>query len=196
MAGMNINFQQVARGLLRGYRVVQRLQRETGRTSSGPSTSTTARDSPGSQQRSSSPSSSHSSGRGLSGEYPGDYRGRVAVSYAPDPDGEPDPGEIVWTWVPYEEDHSRGKDRPVLIVGHDGPYLLVLMLTSKDRNNASSSDADYLDIGTGAWDRDGRPSEVKLDRVIRVRPEDVRREGAVLPKDRFDGVARGLERRG
>ena len=54
----------------------------------------------------------------------------------------------------------------------------------------------HLDIGTGAWDRDGRPSEVKLDRVIRVRPEDVRREGAVLPKDRFDDVARGLERRG
>ncbi|WP_372521259.1 type II toxin-antitoxin system PemK/MazF family toxin [Marinobacter nauticus] len=70
----------------------------------------------------------------------------MAVSYAPAPDGEPDPGEIVWTWVPYEEDHSRGKDRPVLIVGHDGPYLLVLMLTSKDRNNASSSDADYLDM--------------------------------------------------
>ena len=118
------------------------------------------------------------------------------MSYAPDPDGQPDPGEIVWTWVPYEEDHSRGKDRPVLIVGREGQYLLVLMLTSKDRNNAASADADYLDIGTGAWDRDGRPSEVKLDRVIRVRSEDVRREGAVLPRDRFDDVARGLERRG
>ena len=128
--------------------------------------------------------------------YPGDYTGRPEIVYDPHPDGRPDPGEVVWTWVPYEEDHSRGKDRPVLIVGHDGPYLLVLMLTSKDRNNASSSDADYLDIGTGAWDRDGRPSEVKLDRVIRARPEDVRREGAVLPKDRFDDVARGLERRG
>ena len=195
MAGMNINFQQVARGLLRGYRVVQRLQRESGRASSGPSTSTTARDQPGSQHRSSAPSSSRGSRSGMSGEYPGDFCGRVAVSYAPDPDGEPDPGEIVWTWVPYEEDHSRGKDRPVLIIGHDDPYLLVLMLTSKDRNNASSSDADYLDIGTGAWDLDGRPSEVKLDRVIRVRPEDVRREGAVLPRDRFDDVARGLERR-
>ena len=133
---------------------------------------------------------------GNTGAYPGDYTGALDAVYGPRPDGRPDPGEIVWTWVPYEEDHSRGKDRPVLIVGHDGPYLLVLMLTSKDRNNASSSDADYLDIGTGAWDRDGRPSEVKLDRVIRVRPEDVRREGAVLPKDRFDDVARGLERRG
>lgn len=191
-----MNFQQVARGLLRGYRIVQRLQRESGRARSGPSTSTTARDRPGSQHSPSRQSSARPAEGGLSGEYPGDFRGRVPVTYAPDPDGRPDPGEIVWTWVPYEEDHSRGKDRPVLIVGREGQYLLVLMLTSKDRNNATSADADYLDIGTGAWDRDGRPSEVKLDRVIRVRSEDVRREGAVLPRDRFDDVARGLERRG
>ncbi|MCT1600726.1 type II toxin-antitoxin system PemK/MazF family toxin [Kocuria sp. p3-SID1433] len=193
---MNINFRQVARGLLRGYRVVQRLQRESDRARKGPSTSTTARDRPDSRHSPSRPSSSVRSEGGLSGEYPGDFRGRVPVAYAPDPDGEPDPGEIVWTWVPYEEDHSRGKDRPVLIVGRQEPYLLVLMLTSKDRNNATSSDRDYLDIGTGAWDREGRPSEVKLDRVIRVRPEDVRREGAVLPRDRFETVAQRLEGRG
>lgn len=196
IAAMNINFQQVARGLLRGYRVVQRLQRESDRARKGPSTSTTARDRPDLQHSPSRPSSSRRSEGGLSGEYPGDFRGRVPVGYAPDPDGEPDPGEIVWAWVPYEEDHSRGKDRPVLIVGRQEPYLLVLMLTSKDRNNATSSDPDYLDIGTGAWDREGRPSEVKLDRVIRVRPEDVRREGAVLPRDRFETVAQRLEGRG
>lgn len=188
-----MNFQQVARGLLRGYRIVQRLQRESGRAQSGPLTSTAPRDRQGAQPRSGRPSGAPAQHGG--GAYPGDYHGRVPVAYAPDPDGDPDPGEIVWTWVPYEEDHSRGKDRPVLIIGRDGAYLLVLMLTSKDRNSATSSDADYLDIGTGSWDRGGRPSEVKVDRVIRVRPEDVRREGAVLPRDRFEAVARRLEQR-
>ena len=32
-------------------------------------------------------------------------------------DGEPDPGEVVWAWVPYEDDPAQGKDRPVLVVG-------------------------------------------------------------------------------
>src|SRR6188474_2899857 len=56
--------------------------------------------------------------------YPGDFTGKVKAEYAPRADGKPDPGEIVWTWVPYEEDHTRGKDRPVLIVGRDDIWLL------------------------------------------------------------------------
>ena len=39
------------------------------------------------------------------------------TSYAPEPDGQPDPGEVVWGWVPFEDDPSQGKDRPVLLVG-------------------------------------------------------------------------------
>ena len=48
------------------------------------------------------------------------HRARRLV-YAPDLDGRADPGEIVWTWVVYEDDPSRGKDRPVLVVGRDRP---------------------------------------------------------------------------
>ena len=48
-------------------------------------------------------------------------RRRMALlAYSPTADGKPDPGEIVWTWVPYEEDYSQGKDRPVLLIGRDG----------------------------------------------------------------------------
>ena len=54
---------------------------------------------------------------GGSSDYPGDYRGIPQVSYAPVPGKDPDPGEVVWTWVPYEEDHAQGKDRPVLLIG-------------------------------------------------------------------------------
>jgi hypothetical protein len=97
----------------------------------------------------------------------------------------------VWSWVPYEEDHSQGKDRPVLLIGHDGAWLLGLALTSKDHDNGHRSD-DYVDIGTGAWDAQGRPSEVKVDRVLRINPSDVRREGAILDKRTFQLVARRL----
>ncbi|MEV7604418.1 type II toxin-antitoxin system PemK/MazF family toxin [Paenarthrobacter sp. NPDC089322] len=126
------------------------------------------------------------------GSYPGDFAGRAKLRYSPKPDGQPDPGEIVWGWVPFEEDHSRGKDRPVLLVGHDGPWLLGLMLTSKDHDNGFRSE-DYVDVGAGPWDRQGRPSEAKLDRVIRLDPTSVRREGAVLSQSRFREVARALQ---
>jgi hypothetical protein len=132
---------------------------------------------------------------GIAPSYPGDYHGRAAVRYAPQPDGDPDPGEVVWTWVPYEEDYGKGKDRPVLLVGHNGPFLLGLMLTSRDRVPAGSTSTEYVDLGAGDWDKQGRASEVRLDRILQIRPDSIRREGAVLDKARFEKVASGLRRR-
>ena len=41
-----------------------------------------------------------------------------AISYEPEiGDGYADPGEVVWGWVPYEDDETQGKDRPVLVIG-------------------------------------------------------------------------------
>ena len=81
------------------------------------------------------PSAPASTGASDGSDYPGDYRDMINFEYSPSLDGDADPGEIVWTWVPFEEDHSQGKDRPVLLVGRDGEYLLALMMTSKDHNN-------------------------------------------------------------
>lgn len=131
---------------------------------------------------------------GVTGTYPGDFTGTAALRYSPSPDGHPDPGEIVWTWVPFEEDHSRGKDRPVLLVGSHGKYLLGLMLTSKDHDRLPRARLAYVDIGTGSWDRRGRPSEAKLDRVLQIHPADIRREGAVLDRKMFRLVADELRR--
>ena len=127
-------------------------------------------------------------------DYPGDYRDMIDFEYSPSMDGDADPGEIVWTWVPFEEDHSQGKDRPVLLVGRDGEYLLALMMTSKDHNNREHADPNYLDIGSGPWDPQGRASEVKLNRVIRVRPDSMRREGAIMPEDTFRLIERAWTR--
>jgi hypothetical protein len=115
------------------------------------------------------------------------------MEYSPAPDGRPDPGEIVWTWVPFEEDHSQGKDRPVLLVARDGRWLLGLQLTSKDHDRDADQERragrEWVDIGSGAWDRQGRPSEVRVNRILRVDPAAIRREGAVLARERFDAVA-------
>lgn len=140
------------------------------------------------------PSAPTSTGASDGSDYPGDYRDMINFEYSPSLDGDADPGEIVWTWVPFEEDHSQGKDRPVLLVGRDGEYLLALMMTSKDHNNREHADSNYLDIGSGPWDSQGRASEVKLNRVIRVRPDAMRREGAVMPEDTFRLIERAWTR--
>ena len=140
------------------------------------------------------PSAPASTGASNGSDYPGDYRDMINFEYSPSLDGDADPGEIVWTWVPFEEDHSQGKDRPVLLVGRDGEYLLALMMTSKDHNNREHADPNYLDIGSGPWDPQGRASEVKLNRVIRVHPDSMRREGAIMPEDTFRLIERAWTR--
>ncbi|MGW0040458.1 type II toxin-antitoxin system PemK/MazF family toxin [Rhodococcus sp. NPDC003348] len=118
------------------------------------------------------------------------HRART-VAYAPDLDGRADPGEVVWTWVAYEEDAGKGKDRPVLVVGRDGETLLGLMLSS---NSDREGQRNWLALGAGAWDGEHRPSWVRLDRVLDVPEAGIRREGAILDKGRFDKVAARLRR--
>ncbi|MDT7738376.1 MAG: hypothetical protein QOK09_1745 [Mycobacterium sp.] len=118
------------------------------------------------------------------------HRARRLV-YSPDLDGRADPGEVVWTWVTYEEDPTRGKDRPVLVVGRDRATLLGLMMSSQERHAA---DRSWVGIGSGSWDDDGRPSWVRLDRVLDVPEEGIRREGAILDRAVFDVVATRLRR--
>jgi hypothetical protein len=118
------------------------------------------------------------------------HRARKLV-YSPDLDGRADPGEVVWTWVTYEEDPTRGKDRPVLVVGRDHTTLLGLMMSSQERHAA---DRDWVGIGCGSWDYDGKPSWVRLDRVLDVPEASIRREGAILERTVFDVVAARLRR--
>ncbi|PRZ43195.1 PemK-like, MazF-like toxin of type II toxin-antitoxin system [Antricoccus suffuscus] len=108
---------------------------------------------------------------------------RPQIAYAPEKDGDADPGEVVWTWVPYEEDASQGKDRPVVVIGRIGADVAALMLTTKRHDTPT-----YFSIGNGPWDSSGRPSWVRLDRVLRLEPDQIRREGAVLDRTRFDQV--------
>ncbi len=113
----------------------------------------------------------------------------VRVEYAPQLDGDPDPGEVVWTWVPFEDDPTLGKDRPVVIIGRHGDGLSGVALTSKGKARA-----DYVDVGTGEWDSRGRTSYAKVDRLLDIDPGDVRREGAILNRRQFDQVIDAITR--
>ena len=139
------------------------------------------------------PSGSRRTGGSGRREYPGDFKGTPRITYSPAPGEEADPGEVVWTWVPYEEDHRDGKDRPVLIIGRDHEWLLGLLLTSKDHDRDAAQEARYgrlwMDIGTGEWDPQRRPSEVRINRILRIDPDGVRRIGAVLDREVFEAVA-------
>lgn len=118
--------------------------------------------------------------------------GRVHTEYAPAHDGDPDPGEIVWTWVPYEENDGRGKDRPVLVVAREaGGTVLAVMLSSKAHNG----DREWVPIGSGPWDRSGRDSWVGVDRVLRLHEEGMRREACALDRMRFNSVRQRLRER-
>lgn len=116
----------------------------------------------------------------------------LVISYAPDRDGDPDAGEIVWTWVPYAEKDGRGKDRPVLVIGrHTADRVYAVKLTSRSRGG----DRDFLSIGSGPWDSRGRESWVDVDQLYSVHRDGMRREAAALDRDVFARVAQLLEHR-
>ncbi|GAA1989006.1 type II toxin-antitoxin system PemK/MazF family toxin [Microbacterium pumilum] len=136
-------------------------------------------------------------GEGRSGvsatvEIPPPDRNGLRITYSPATDGDPDAGEIVWTWVPYTENDGRGKDRPVLIIGRqDADRVYAVRLTSK----AHDGDRDFLAIGSGPWDTQGRPSWIDIEQVYSVHAEGMRREASALDLDRFSRVAAALHQR-
>jgi hypothetical protein len=116
----------------------------------------------------------------------------LVLAYAPQTDGAPDAGEVVWTWVPYVERDGRGKDRPVLVIArHDAERAYAVKLTSRSHEG----EREFLPIGSGAWDSAGRPSWVDLDQLYLVHERGMRREAAALDRERYARVAAELARR-
>jgi len=116
--------------------------------------------------------------------------GQVRTEYAPAHDGDPDPGEIVWTWVPFEENDGRGKDRPVLVVAREPQGTLLAVRLSSKRHDHNR---DWVAIGAGPWDREGRDSWVDVDRVMRLHEQGMRREACALDRGRFNLVVNRLK---
>ena len=114
--------------------------------------------------------------------------GVVTIEYAPRVDGDPDPGEVVWTWVPYEEDPEQGKDRPVVVIGRRNRSLVGVPLTTRQNDREAQ-----VSIGTGGWDPDRRTSYARIWRMLDIDADRTRREGAVLERDRFEAVVTAVD---
>ncbi|MCC2028937.1 type II toxin-antitoxin system PemK/MazF family toxin [Microbacterium sp. YMB-B2] len=116
----------------------------------------------------------------------------LRVEYAPSRDGAPDAGEVIWTWVPYEENDGRGKDRPVLVIGRQSAQrVYAVRMTSKPHER----DRDYLGVGAGDWDSQGRESWVDIEQLYSVHESGMRREAAILDRSRYERVAEALVHR-
>ena len=112
----------------------------------------------------------------------------VAIEYSPRIDGDPDPGEIVWTWIPFEEDPSQGKDRPVVIIGRRNGNLVGVPLTTKADNREAQ-----VAVGRGDWDPERRPSYARIWRLLEIDERRMRREGAILDRAGFDSVVTAVD---
>jgi len=107
----------------------------------------------------------------------------VNIEYTPAMDGDPDPGDVVWTWVPFEEDPTQGKDRPVVIIGRRRGNLVGIPLTTKADDREVQ-----VKVGKGAWDPERRVSYARIWRLLEVDEQRMRREGCILEKARFDAI--------
>ncbi|WP_144125546.1 type II toxin-antitoxin system PemK/MazF family toxin [Catellatospora sichuanensis] len=68
---------------------------------------------------------------------------------APAPAGGPQPGEIWWADVPYE-DGPGSKVRPCVVLRVKGGAFEILKITSQDQSHRR----DHIEIATKSWDAD------------------------------------------
>ncbi|MFP7696823.1 type II toxin-antitoxin system PemK/MazF family toxin [Trueperella sp. LYQ143] len=129
-------------------------------------------------------------------EYDVETFGLPTFRYSPADNGMPDPGEVVWTWVPFEEHDGRGKDRPVLVLAHRDRHIIFIQMTSQDNTRDAAHEAHWgrywMDVGSGDWDPKGRPSEVRLDRLLIAHESVIRREGSFLDRAIYDKVCQAV----
>lgn len=111
------------------------------------------------------------------------------IFYAPDMDGQVDPGEVVWFWAPTSDVDPSPLERALVVIGRHGPDILGLLTSPNPIHQREDS---WLDIGAGPWDETGRQSWVRLDKVVKLPETSIRRQGAVIPQSRFERIANRL----
>lgn len=113
------------------------------------------------------------------------------VIYAPDMDGQVDPGEVVWFRV------VRGKDtepelRACLVIGRNEHTLLGMLISS---NPDHRSETNWIPIGTGLWDPKGNKCWVRVDKIVEIPEARIQRRGVSMPERRYDRIAAELRNR-
>nr|WP_120491224.1 type II toxin-antitoxin system PemK/MazF family toxin [Corynebacterium lactis] len=111
------------------------------------------------------------------------------IIYAPDMDGQADPGEVVWIPVQLEGENTPLRERAVVVVGRHNQNLLGMLISTREEH---ADQPEWISIGSGSWNIDPKPSWVRVDRVLEVPESGIRRAGAVMPRKRFDLIASRL----
>ncbi|QCB28994.1 PemK-like protein [Corynebacterium endometrii] len=112
-----------------------------------------------------------------------------SILFSPDIDGQADSGEVVWVWAPTDGPDSLPHERAVLVIARNRSNVLGLLISP----NPTHEEEDWwLEIGSGEWDETGRQCWVRLDRVLEISEEDVRRRGILFPQRRFERIANRL----
>lgn len=114
-----------------------------------------------------------------------------SLYYAPDMDGQADPGEVVWIMVNTNGPDKPPMERAIVVVGRAAHKILGLLISPDD---AHKDEQNWLDIGAGAWDESSRQCWVRLDKVLEIPELHIRRQGAIIPKHRFDRIANRLRK--
>lgn len=129
----------------------------------------------------------HASGKDETVKVPTQQLAR-AVMYAPDMDGQADPGEVIWTYIRTQ----KGGDlqlRSILIVGRHKHTLFGLLISADPEHIKKHN---WMRIGAGPWDRESRESSVCLDKVLEIPESEIQRRGVSMPERRFDRIAARL----
>ncbi|HCT14606.1 MAG TPA: hypothetical protein DIW82_07400 [Corynebacterium nuruki] len=107
------------------------------------------------------------------------------VIYAPDMDGQADPGEVIWYRIKRSKD-TAPELRACLVVGRHNHTLLGLLISS---NPEHAEDNNWILIGTGLWDPKGNPCWARVDRVVEIQESRIQRRGVSMPERRYDRIA-------
>ncbi|MEX3504851.1 type II toxin-antitoxin system PemK/MazF family toxin [Corynebacterium sp. LK2510] len=110
------------------------------------------------------------------------------IYYAPDMDGQAEPGEVVWVTVP----SSPPRERSIVVIGREHRDVIGLLISPETDH---ARDDDWLGIGSGEWEDNGEECWVRLDKTLLVPETDVHRRGIYLPPRRFDRIANRLRDR-
>ncbi|APT92093.1 hypothetical protein CPHO_03385 [Corynebacterium phocae] len=112
-----------------------------------------------------------------------------SIFFTPDMDGQADSGEVVWVWAPADTPQDPPQERAILVVGRTRTTILGLAISP---NPEHADESWWLEIGAGEWDDQGRQCWIRMDRVLEISEEQVRRQGVLFPARRFERIANRL----
>ncbi len=107
-----------------------------------------------------------------------------ATMYAPDMDGQADPGEVVWLDIRARRGGGVQR-RAVLIIGRNHHTLLTLLISANPEHEEHDN---WIRIGSGPWDGAGHDSWVRMDKILEVPESQITRRGVAMPERRYDRI--------